>query len=91
MYVSLNEKIVVLIYVYLWKCIFLPAIECQIPESSQTSQLNFAISSVDRATVGTNITYFCNEGYKLTGGDNTATCTSSGEWSSQIPSCASGR
>ena len=49
------------------------------------------MSSVGRATVGTTITYFCDEGYKLTGGDNTATCTSNGEWSSQIPRCSSGK
>ena len=64
-------------------------IGCLIPEITQTSQLNFTMSSVDRATVGTTITYFCDEGYELTGGDNTATCTSTGEWSIQIPSCAS--
>ena len=60
---------------------------CPIPEISQTSQLNLTTSSVGRVTVGTTITYFCNEGYELTGGDNTATCTSTGEWSSPIPRC----
>ena len=47
------------------------------------------MSSMGRAIIGTTVTYFCNEGYKLIGGDNTAICTSNGEWSIQIPSCAS--
>ena len=66
-------------------------IACQIPEITQTSQLNFTIKPVGRVTVGTTITYFCNEGYELTGGDNTATCTSTGEWSGQTPNCSFGR
>ena len=65
--------------------------ECQIPKLSQTSRLNFTISSVGRATVGTTIAYFCDDGYELTGGDNTATCNTAGKWSSQIPRCISGK
>ena len=53
--------------------------------------LNFTINSDGRATLGTNIIYFCNEGYNLTGGDDTATCTYTGEWSSPIPSCIKGK
>ena len=66
--------------------------ECQLPEISNSSMLNFTINSDGRATLGTNITFFCNEeGYNLTGGDNTATCTYTGEWSSPIPSCVKGK
>ena len=70
-----------------YKTTLLPVIECQIPEISQTNQLYFTISSAGKATIGTTITYFCNEGYELTGGDNSATCTANGEWSGQTPNC----
>ena len=61
--------------------------ECRLPNISVSGIHNFTTSPENVAIVGTNITYFCNESYKLTGGNNTATCNSNGEWSSQTPSC----
>ena len=62
--------------------------ECQLPNISESGNLNFTTSPEDEAIVGTNITYFCNRGYELTGGNEAATCNSNGEWSSQTPNCS---
>lgn len=43
----------------------------------------------DDITVGQNVTFLCQPGYVMAGGDNsvTITCTSNGTWSGTVPVC----
>lgn len=43
----------------------------------------------DDITVGQNVTFMCQLGYVMTGGDNTVTrtCTNNGTWSGTMPAC----
>lgn len=43
----------------------------------------------DDITVGQNVTFLCQPGYVMVGGDNsvTITCTNNGTWSGTVPAC----
>lgn len=43
----------------------------------------------DDFTVGQNVTFMCQPGYMMIGGDNTVTrtCTNNSTWSGTVPSC----
>ena len=76
-----------LIFLFLWSCIyvFILAISCGIPKAPT----NGGILTTDYL-VGTRVTYFCNDGYRLSSKElTTAVCQSDGTWSNhnKTPRC----
>lgn len=66
-------------------CVFILAISCGIPKAPT----NGGILTTDYL-VGTRVTYFCNDGYRLSSKElTTATCQSDGTWSNhnKTPRC----
>ena len=43
---------------------------------------------VEGNKVGSSATYRCDDGFTLTGGDETRVCQPNGEWSGMEPTCA---
>lgn len=66
-------------------CVFILAISCGIPKAPA----NGGILTTDYL-VGTRVTYFCNDGYRLSSKElTTAVCQSDGTWSNhnKTPRC----
>lgn len=74
-------------FLYLWFCmyVFILAISCGIPKAPT----NGGILTTDYL-VGTRVTYFCHDGYRLSSKElTTAVCQSDGTWSNhnKTPRC----
>jgi hypothetical protein len=56
--------------------------------AARTAPMNGSITPAGPYDYQDTITYMCNNGYSLSGGDASQTCLASGSWSSTAPSCS---
>ncbi|KAL4225509.1 biological adhesion [Mactra antiquata] len=54
---------------------------------SQPGDIAHASKDVSGTSVGSTVTYTCDVGYGLGGGDLTRTCSETGQWTGQTPTC----